>query len=170
MKRVWAGILVLGALILGVMTATSPSQGQQDRPPRRDGPPPPRGFEPGKVLPPHIRTGLKLTKEQEMQLDQLEKEVKERLMKILTADQKKKLEELKRRPPPPPRDGPRRRPDRDGRRDRERPREEEARNGSAAGIQWFASWESGLREARRSGRPILLVSAAPHCAGVSGTW
>src|SRR5947209_1965343 len=38
------------------------------------------------------------------------------------------------------------------------------------GIQWFASWESGWREAQRSGRPILLVSAAPHCAGVSGVW
>ena len=38
------------------------------------------------------------------------------------------------------------------------------------GIQWFATWESGLREAQRGGRPILLVSAAPHCAGVSGVW
>lgn len=38
------------------------------------------------------------------------------------------------------------------------------------GIQWFATWESGLAEANRTGRPILLVSAAPHCAGVSGIW
>jgi hypothetical protein len=38
------------------------------------------------------------------------------------------------------------------------------------GIQWFASLESGLREAKRSGRPILLVSGAPHCAGVPGVW
>lgn len=38
------------------------------------------------------------------------------------------------------------------------------------GIQWFATWESARREAERSGRPILLVSAAPHCAGVSGVW
>lgn len=41
---------------------------------------------------------------------------------------------------------------------------------AAAGIQWFATWESGLKEARRTGKPILLVSAAPHCAGVSGIW
>jgi hypothetical protein len=40
----------------------------------------------------------------------------------------------------------------------------------AAAIQWFATWESGLAEAQRSGRPILLVAAAPHCAGVSGIW
>jgi hypothetical protein len=40
----------------------------------------------------------------------------------------------------------------------------------SAGIQWFATWESGLREAQRTGRPILLVAAAPHCAGVSGIW
>jgi hypothetical protein len=37
-------------------------------------------------------------------------------------------------------------------------------------IQWFATWESGFAEAQRSGRPILLVAAAPHCAGVSGIW
>ena len=41
---------------------------------------------------------------------------------------------------------------------------------SSGGIQWFATWESGLREAERTGRPILLVSGAPHCAGVSGIW
>jgi hypothetical protein len=41
---------------------------------------------------------------------------------------------------------------------------------SAKAIQWFATWESGVAEARRSRRPILLVAAAPHCAGVSGMW
>ena len=44
------------------------------------------------------------------------------------------------------------------------------RSSVKGGIQWFATWESGLREAGRTGRPILLVSAAPHCAGVSGIW
>lgn len=39
-----------------------------------------------------------------------------------------------------------------------------------AGIQWLATWTSALQEAERRGRPILLVSAAPHCAGVSGMW
>jgi hypothetical protein len=29
---------------------------------------------------------------------------------------------------------------------------------------------TGLAEAKRTGKPILFVSAAPHCAGVSGMW
>jgi hypothetical protein len=37
-------------------------------------------------------------------------------------------------------------------------------------IQWYASLDGGLKEAQRTGLPILLLSAAPHCAGVSGTW
>jgi hypothetical protein len=38
------------------------------------------------------------------------------------------------------------------------------------GVQWFTSWEAAKAEAGKTGRPILLVSAAPHCAGVSGLW
>ena len=38
------------------------------------------------------------------------------------------------------------------------------------GIQWFATLERGLAEAKRSGKPILFVSAAPHCGGISGIW
>jgi hypothetical protein len=37
-------------------------------------------------------------------------------------------------------------------------------------IQWYATWESGRAEAARTGRPILLVSGAPHCHHVSGMW
>jgi hypothetical protein len=37
-------------------------------------------------------------------------------------------------------------------------------------IQWYATLDRGLAEAKRTGRPILLVSDAPHCAGVSGMW
>ena len=38
------------------------------------------------------------------------------------------------------------------------------------GVQWFTSWEAAKAEAEKTGRPILLVSAAPHCGGVSGIW
>ena len=38
------------------------------------------------------------------------------------------------------------------------------------GIAWFGTWKQGAAEARRSGRPILLISAAPHCHSVSGIW
>ncbi len=37
-------------------------------------------------------------------------------------------------------------------------------------IAWYGTLSGGLIEAKRSGRPILLVSAAPHCHGVSGVW
>jgi hypothetical protein len=123
------------------------------------------------VLPPQAREELDLTREQEAEIAKLEKEVKERLGKILTAAQKKKLENL--RPGGPPPGGPERPPEGEDRRGRPRPSEtrEEVKNDEArGGIQWFTTWESGLREARRTNRPILFVSAAPHCAGVSGIW
>lgn len=42
--------------------------------------------------------------------------------------------------------------------------------GAEGGIQWYASWEGGLAQAYRSGKPILLIAAAPHCHNVSGIW
>lgn len=37
-------------------------------------------------------------------------------------------------------------------------------------IAWYSTLQSGLAEAQRSQRPILLISAAPQCLGVPGTW
>ena len=37
-------------------------------------------------------------------------------------------------------------------------------------IAWYATLDSGMEEAKRSGRPILFTSAAPQCLGVSGIW
>lgn len=37
-------------------------------------------------------------------------------------------------------------------------------------IAWYGTLQSGLAEAERSGRPILLVSGAPQCHGVPGVW
>lgn len=37
-------------------------------------------------------------------------------------------------------------------------------------IAWYGQLNDGLAEAKRSGRPILLVSAAPQCQNVSGMW
>ena len=37
-------------------------------------------------------------------------------------------------------------------------------------IAWYGRLSDGLAEAKRSGRPILLVSGAPQCLGVSGVW
>ncbi len=39
-----------------------------------------------------------------------------------------------------------------------------------AGVAWFGTWEGALAEASRTGKPILLLSAAPQCRGVPGIW
>src|SRR5262249_52499372 len=62
---------------------------------------PPR-FEMGKVLPPFVRESLDLTPAQQDQIAELEKEVRERLRKILTAEQQKRAESIQ---PKEPRDG-----------------------------------------------------------------
>jgi hypothetical protein len=41
---------------------------------------------------------------------------------------------------------------------------------ATGGIQWFTGLKQGLAEAERTGRPILFLSAAPSCGGVSGMW
>jgi hypothetical protein len=38
------------------------------------------------------------------------------------------------------------------------------------GIVWMGTLKEGIREAKRTNRPILLLSAAPHCHNVSGIW
>ena len=42
--------------------------------------------------------------------------------------------------------------------------------GKEPAIQWYATLERGLAEAKRTNKPILFVTGAPHCAGVSGMW
>jgi hypothetical protein len=127
-------------------------------------------------LPPHIQEELSLSQEQERQLQDIEKDIRARVLKILTSQQKNKLQKLQQRGPggppvrnrgePPDGDGPPNRPNQG-----EPPDDRQSRTDSpAGGIQWFATWESGLRAAQQSNRPILLVSAAPHCAGVPGIW
>jgi hypothetical protein len=184
MKRTLAGILVLGGLLAIVLALTAPVNSQppdKDKGPKDKGP---RGKgrrgkgPPMLVMPPFVRDKLELTKDQEKKLADLEKECRGKLKKILTEEQYKQFEEAMRRGPggrgrpgrpPEDKDGkgpPRRPPDED---QPERPAQGEVKK-APAGIQWFATWQSGLNEARRTGRPILLVSAAPHCAGVSGIW
>ena len=175
MKRVQLATLAVVAVVLCAVAAASQPPDGRGKGPGKKGPPPP--FVAGKVLPPFIRDGLDLTEEQEKQLVELETEVRRRLLKILTAEQRDKLEELGKRPPPrkggfdgpPDEDGP---PGKKGPRGKKGPPDgDEVSSGPVgAGIQWYATWQSGLRAAQHSGRPILLVSAAPHCAGVPGTW
>ncbi|MBC8324788.1 MAG: hypothetical protein H8E27_04100 [Verrucomicrobia subdivision 3 bacterium] len=37
-------------------------------------------------------------------------------------------------------------------------------------IAWFGTWQGGLAEAQRTGKPILLISGAPQCQTVPGVW
>ena len=39
-----------------------------------------------------------------------------------------------------------------------------------AGVAWWGTWDGALAEAKRTGKPILLLSAAPQCHGVPGIW
>lgn len=48
--------------------------------------------------------------------------------------------------------------------------QEKASDDLPSKIAWYATWKSGLAEAERSGRPILLLSATPHCHHISGLW
>ena len=42
---------------------------------------------------------------------------------------------------------------------------------SATGkIAWHGTWKGGLAVAQKTGQPILLISAAPHCHGTPGIW
>lgn len=41
---------------------------------------------------------------------------------------------------------------------------------SEAKIAYYGKLSDGLAEAKRSGRPIFLVAAAPQCEGVPGIW
>lgn len=132
-------------------------------------------FQVGRVLPPGMREQLNLTDEQKKALDDLEKDVKDRLAKILTEEQRKKLEQTS--GPGNPKGGP---PGGNDSKPGDRPKGKgkgkdespptAAGTPSTSGVQWFATLERGRAEAERTGQPILFLAAAPHCGGISGIW
>jgi hypothetical protein len=106
--------LALGGLVLAVAAAVSqpperrePRDAREPREhagPPRGGPghppPPPPAYEPGRLMPPHVRDELELTPDQAKQLRELEIDVKGRILKLLTEDQKKTLDDFRPRRPP----------------------------------------------------------------------
>ena len=38
------------------------------------------------------------------------------------------------------------------------------------GIAWYGMLKDGLDEAKRTGKPILFITAAAQCSGVPGMW
>jgi hypothetical protein len=94
-------LLVLGSSTLCAISEqpdAPPPPGPPGAPPPKKGPRP----KPGSVLPPFVRAELDLSAEQERKIAELEREVKERLTKILTEDQMQQVEESFRKGPPPP--------------------------------------------------------------------
>ncbi|MCE9546489.1 MAG: hypothetical protein K8T25_13365 [Planctomycetia bacterium] len=116
MKKLWA--LAIGAFTLAAlcsaMALAQPPEGQPgEGPPPREGGGPgvregepgpghprPRPWEPGKVMPPHVQHALELSTDQQKQIADLEHEVHDRIMKILTDEQKSKLKTLRPMGPP----------------------------------------------------------------------
>ena len=43
-------------------------------------------------------------------------------------------------------------------------------DGLPSGIAWYGVLTDGIDEAKATGKPIMLLSAAPQCAGVPGMW
>ena len=39
-----------------------------------------------------------------------------------------------------------------------------------SGIAWYGVLQDGLDEAKRTGKPILFITAAAQCGGVPGMW
>lgn len=37
-------------------------------------------------------------------------------------------------------------------------------------IAWHGTWKGGQAVAQKTGKPILLIAAAPHCHGTPGIW
>ena len=193
MQKYLAGIATLGLIcFMGLSVWSQPQDGKGGpgkdggkdfkKGPGGDKKGPPMGFEIGKVLPPHIADTLELSEDQLKQIADLEKEVKAKLTKILTAGQVKKAESSKGLGKMDGKEG-------KGKDGKGKDGSDKGKDGAApdkkssqprpnmdsklqkpAQIQWYASLDGGLKEAQRTGLPILLLSAAPHCAGVSGTW
>jgi hypothetical protein len=105
--RILAGVLFLaGLLCVASMSAAQPPGSKGGQKGGGKGFPGGKGggfggavpFLPGQVMPPFMADRLKLTDDQKKQVETLQKDVDEKLAKILTEDQNKMLKEMKERP------------------------------------------------------------------------
>ncbi len=78
---------------------------KDDGPEGKKGPPP---YELGKIIPPHLRNNLDLSDAQQDAITKLEAEVRQKLLKILTPEQVRRIGEMKKKKnddgPPPKKD------------------------------------------------------------------
>ena len=100
MRRIALGVLAFGCgTILMMSTAISqPPRGKGDKDGKQGKFGPPR-FELGQVFPPPLLEELNLTPEQEKELESIKQDLKTKLDKLLTADQKKIVENFRPRGP-----------------------------------------------------------------------
>jgi hypothetical protein len=99
MLRVWLSIAVVftGMILIGSPAASQPPGGKGGKEGKGGpgGPGGPPRMELGQIFPPHLMDELNLTKEQQKELESIQKELKTKLEKLLTAEQKKKIEEFR---------------------------------------------------------------------------
>jgi Spy/CpxP family protein refolding chaperone len=103
MRIMTGALLVSGLLLAASFTAAQPpggdKGGKEGRPggrgPGRFGGPP----RPGQILPDFLQEQLRLTDDQKKQVAELQKDVDAKLDKILTAEQKSQMKEMRERGP-----------------------------------------------------------------------
>jgi hypothetical protein len=50
------------------------------------------------------------------------------------------------------------------------PHPDESAKSLPSGIAWYGVLTDGITDAKATNRPIMLLAAAPQCAGVPGMW
>ncbi|MBY0515209.1 MAG: thioredoxin family protein [Gemmataceae bacterium] len=173
MRRVLFGMIafVAGLALIASPAASQPPGGKEGKGKDGKGKGPGGAFKLGSALPPALVEELKLTDEQKAKLAEIEKNLKGELDKLLTDEQKKRVDGF--RPAGPGAKGGKANPPAEkapAPTEKGKPDDQTGLLPEAASIQWYATLDRGLAEAKRTGKPILFVSAAPHCAGVSGMW
>jgi hypothetical protein len=100
MKRVLFGMMAFAAvaMFLASQAASQPPDGKEDK----GGPKGPPRYELGQIFPPPLLEELKMTADQEKELDAIKVELKTKLEKLLTPEQKKKIESFRLRGPTGP--------------------------------------------------------------------
>src|SRR5665213_273919 len=98
MKRILFAMSAFTALavLVSFQAVSQPPRGKAGNEGRRGGPP---RFELGQVFPPPLLEELNLTPEQEQQLEVIRKDLHAKLDKLLTDEQKKKVEDFRPRGP-----------------------------------------------------------------------
>jgi hypothetical protein len=102
MNRVLFGMaaFAIGVALLASPAVSQPPGGKDDKDGKgKDGKGGPPRFELGQIFPPPLEAELKLTPAQEKELDIIKKDLKAKLDKLLTADQKKTVENFRPRGP-----------------------------------------------------------------------